>query len=174
MTPAMCAAFCTKYAMFGVEYGVECYCGPYLRPGSVNVTDSACNMPCPGDKLSLCGAGNRLNVYYSNDTSKASTDPRNLDTVGNYKFYNCVKDSPRVLNTVSSNNNMTVDNCQKLAEAGGYQFFGVEYARECYLGNTMTSGTQNATMTDCNMACAGNPGQLCGGGTRLSLYKRST
>ncbi|THX48801.1 WSC-domain-containing protein [Aureobasidium pullulans] len=174
MTPAMCAAFCTKYAMFGVEYGVECYCGPYLRPGSVNVTDSACNMPCPGDKLALCGAGNRLNVYYSNDTSKASTDPRNLDTVGNYKFYNCVKDSPRVLNTVSSNNNMTVDNCQKLAEAGGYQFFGVEYARECYLGNTMTSGTQNATMTDCNMACAGNPGQLCGGGTRLSLYKRST
>lgn len=47
-------------------------------------------MPCSGDKTQLCGAGNRLNLYASNDTTKVRRDPYSPAQVGGYKFYNCV------------------------------------------------------------------------------------
>ncbi|KAK5999297.1 hypothetical protein QM012_005622 [Aureobasidium pullulans] len=173
MTPAMCASFCSSYAWFGVEYGSECWCGPYPRTGSVLQSDnSTCNMLCPGDQTSYCGAGNRLNMYYSNNSTKASTDPMNVNVTGSYSFYSCYKDSPRALSVSASSDSMSVDACQKLATAGGYTWFGTEYGRECWMGNSLATGTINATASDCNMACNGMPGQLCGGPSRLSLYKR--
>ncbi|KAI4717875.1 WSC-domain-containing protein [Aureobasidium sp. EXF-10727] len=174
MTPAMCASFCSAYAWFGVEYGQECYCGPYPRVGSTLQSDnSTCNMLCPGDKSAYCGAGNRLNMYYSSNSTKASTDPMNLNTTGAYSYYACVKDNPRALSVTAASDTMSVDACQKLATAGGYLWFGTEYGRECWMGNTLAAGAANATASDCNMACSGMPGQLCGGGSRLSLYKRT-
>ena len=52
-----------------------CVCGEHemLVCGDVNdvttnggtvVSDSECNMPCSGDPIHLCGAGNRLTTYY--------------------------------------------------------------------------------------------------------------
>ncbi|KEQ92133.1 hypothetical protein AUEXF2481DRAFT_7833 [Aureobasidium subglaciale EXF-2481] len=131
-------------------------------------------MPCPGDKTALCGAGNRLNMYYSSNSTKASTDPMNVNATGNYSFYSCYKDSPRALSVVSASDTMSVDACLKLAEAGKYTWAGLEYSRECWLGNALASGTGNATASECNMPCKGMPGQLCGAGSRLSLYKRNT
>ncbi|KAI5207927.1 hypothetical protein E4T38_03158 [Aureobasidium subglaciale] len=175
MTPAMCASYCSQYAWFGVENALECYCGPYPRTGSSLLSDnSTCNMPCPGDKTALCGAGNRLNMYYSSNSTKASTDPMNVNATGNYSFYSCYKDSPRALSVVSASDTMSVDACLKLAEAGKYTWAGLEYSRECWLGNALASGTGNATASECNMPCKGMPGQLCGAGSRLSLYKRNT
>ncbi|KAG9944983.1 WSC domain-containing protein, partial [Aureobasidium melanogenum] len=173
MTPGMCASFCSSYAWFGVEYGSECWCGPYPRTGSMLQSDnSTCNMLCPGDKTSYCGAGNRLNMYYSNNSTKASTDPMNVNVTGSYSFYSCYKDSPRALSVSASSDSMSVDACQKLAAAGGYTWFGTEYGRECWMGNSLATGTANATASDCNMACSGMPGQLCGGPSRLSLYRK--
>lgn len=173
MTPAMCASFCSSYAWFGVEYGSECWCGPYPRTGSLLQSDnSTCSMLCPGDQTSYCGAGNRLNMYYSSNSTKASTDPMNVNVTGSYSFYSCYKDSPRALSVSASSDSMSVDACQKLAAAGGYTWFGTEYGRECWMGNSLAAGTTNATTSDCNMACNGMPGQLCGGPSRLSLYKR--
>ncbi|KAI5275150.1 hypothetical protein E4T47_01817 [Aureobasidium subglaciale] len=163
------------YAWFGVENALECYCGPYPRAGSSLLSDnSTCNMPCPGDKTALCGAGNRLNMYYSSNSTKASTDPMNVNATGNYSFYSCYKDSPRALSVVSASDTMSVDACLKLAEAGKYTWAGLEYSRECWLGNALASGTGNATASECNMPCKGMPGQLCGAGSRLSLYNRNT
>ncbi|KAG9701303.1 hypothetical protein KCU76_g30, partial [Aureobasidium melanogenum] len=54
----------------------------------------------------------------------------------------------------------------------GYTWFGIEYGRECWMGNSLAAGTANATASDCNMACSGMPGQLCGGPSRLSLYRK--
>jgi glucan endo-1,3-alpha-glucosidase len=38
---------------------------------------------------------------------------------------------------------------------------------QCYCGNTL--GAQ-ASATDCNVACAGDATQMCGGSWRLSVY----
>jgi len=130
-------------------------------------------MLCPGNSTAYCGGGNRLNMYYSDNSTKASTDPMNLNTVGSYSFYSCYKDSPRALSVVATSDSMSVDQCVKIAAAGGYTWAGTEYGRECWVGNSLAAGTGNATLSDCNMACKGMPGQLCGGPSRLSLYKRN-
>ncbi|KAI9047948.1 hypothetical protein LZ554_007750 [Drepanopeziza brunnea f. sp. 'monogermtubi'] len=74
MTLESCAAFCTPYLMFGVEYGRECYCGNTLGAGSVRATNQAdCSFLCPGDKTTFCGAGVRLQLYALGASSSSSS-----------------------------------------------------------------------------------------------------
>lgn len=74
MTVEKCATFCGGHssALFGVEYGGECYCGseaPFAASGSVAAPDSDCNMLCNGSPSEFCGAGNRLDIYRVNPTT---------------------------------------------------------------------------------------------------------
>jgi hypothetical protein len=172
MTVEVCASFCSAYAYFGVEYGTQCYCGPYPRPGSGLVpAQTDCNMKCAGSSSQLCGAGNRLNLYYSADGAKSSADTYSPASVGRYRYFNCVVDSPRVLSVNNAADNMTVESCISMADAGGYQWAGLEYGRECWLGRNVLSAVQNATSSQCNMVCKGNVTEYCGAGSRLSLYQ---
>jgi hypothetical protein len=72
MTLEKCATYCFKYAYWGVEHGQECYCGTTLLNNSQNQTASSCSFTCPGNSTELCGAGNRLNLYYYNATAAAA------------------------------------------------------------------------------------------------------
>ncbi|KAK3370362.1 WSC domain-containing protein [Podospora didyma] len=63
MTLEMCAAFCSAWGFWGVEYGRECYCGNELNANAVLVADEECDMLCAGSNLEFCGAGDRLMVY---------------------------------------------------------------------------------------------------------------
>ena len=40
--------------------------------------ESECTMPCPGDPLHLCGAGNRLNTYFWNGAMNDWHTPTNI------------------------------------------------------------------------------------------------
>jgi len=73
MTLDKCAAYCSKYAFFGVEYGQECFCGNALLNNSRNQSASSCNVACPGNATELCGGGNRLNLYLYNTSAAAAT-----------------------------------------------------------------------------------------------------
>ncbi len=76
-----CAAACSAYTYFGVEYGQECYCGNVINAGSVNQTSSVpsvnnCNMVCNDNPLEYCGGRSRLNMYQAAPnalTSSSST-----------------------------------------------------------------------------------------------------
>ncbi|KAF5006235.1 hypothetical protein FDECE_7395 [Fusarium decemcellulare] len=76
MTIDTCLEKCWMYRFAGVEYGRECWCGNSINwegnsgatPGK-NVTMSDCNFRCPGDNLSFCGAGSRINMYINNSTA---------------------------------------------------------------------------------------------------------
>ncbi|KAL2075302.1 hypothetical protein VTL71DRAFT_245 [Oculimacula yallundae] len=63
MTLEMCASNCAGWKYWGVEYGVECYCGNEFQVGSVRVNNAECSFTCPGDGGEFCGAGNRLSSY---------------------------------------------------------------------------------------------------------------
>ncbi|KAJ6479618.1 copper radical oxidase [Mycena sanguinolenta] len=61
---SQCAAF--GYTAGGMEYGDECYCGDVSDVQAAGVKfapESDCNLPCPGDPIHLCGAGNRIQYY---------------------------------------------------------------------------------------------------------------
>jgi hypothetical protein len=67
---------------------------------------------------------------------------------------------------------MTVELCQSFcASQGTYSMFGVEYAGECYCGNTLQTGSVLAPTTDCSMLCDGNKFEYCGAGNRLDIYQ---
>lgn len=188
MTPDTCAANCRGYSYFGVEYGRECYCGNILAAGSVLATngDSECNVPCMGNTTEFCGAGGRLSLYRLNGTvvstpsstttapgtSSTPTGPANKATVGSYNYYGCQTESTtgRALSAATfAYNTMTIESC--MANCAGYIYFGVEYGRECYCGNSFTTGSVPAPATDCSFTCPGDATELCGAGNRLSIYK---
>lgn len=128
-------------------------------------------MVCGGNKAQYCGAGNRLNAYFSNDTAKISADPSSPATVNGYNFYGCVVDNPKMLQYKSTATDMTVEKCMGLAQASGYTYAGLEYGSECWMGSKLLSALTNATAaSQCSMTCAGNAAQLCGASNRLSLY----
>jgi hypothetical protein len=66
-----------------------------------------------------------------------------------------------------------VENCA--AACSAYTYFGVEYSQECYCGNVINAGSVNtstiANPNPCNLVCADNPNEYCGGRSVLNLYQ---
>ncbi|KAM7212365.1 WSC domain containing protein [Rhypophila decipiens] len=61
MTVRACRRTCSTFEYFGVENGVECFCGDTLNASTAGVGE--CNFPCGGNATETCGAVNRLNVF---------------------------------------------------------------------------------------------------------------
>jgi hypothetical protein len=175
MTVERCASYCISYAWFGVEAGTQCYCGPYPRAGSGLVPlQNDCKVPCAGDKSEYCGAANRLNTYFSPASDKVNKDPASPILIGNYSYYGCILDNPRMLSSkILASDDMTVESCIDLADANGYMFAGLEYGRECWVGNNLLNPILNAAASACNMSCKGFVGELCGAGSKLSFYSKT-
>ncbi|KAL9085044.1 MAG: hypothetical protein Q9165_007785 [Trypethelium subeluteriae] len=186
-----CASQCAGFEYFGVEYANECYCGNTLNAGSELVpggdpTVTLCDMTCGGNSTEYCGGPNRLNMYQSNGTAPpASTTgnsaptstpgaPSNPQTVGQFTYLGCYNDSvgTRALTgPTTGGNTITIESCASACKS--YTYFGTEYADECYCGNSLQAGSVLSAANgniDCNMACAGNSSELCGGPNRLSIY----
>lgn len=170
MTQENCVAFCQNntYAYAGIEYGEECYCGNVIGAGSELKNDTECDFKCPGTPDENCGAGNRLNVFLNGGLlDYVVTDPGPPGT----KYLGCLTDDvyARALSVFqASEDEMTVARCTSSCKTAGYKLAGVEYSRECFCGDSMEN---NATMTDegCDMNCAGDDMEFCGGADRLNL-----
>ncbi|KAF7361017.1 hypothetical protein MSAN_01131900 [Mycena sanguinolenta] len=82
---SQCAAF--GYTVGGMEYGEECYCGDVSDVEAAGVgfaPESDCNLPCPGDPIHLCGAGNRISYYkWTGTPPYVWNKPSNI---GRYEF----------------------------------------------------------------------------------------
>lgn len=63
---------------------------------------------------------------------------------------------------------MTVDLCTKECASRGYALAGVQYRDWCHCGNDMTPERPSNA---CNMPCAGNPTQICGGQSAISVFR---
>ncbi|WVR00301.1 hypothetical protein IAU59_007444 [Kwoniella sp. CBS 9459] len=108
----------------------------------------------------------------SSSAAPTSTVPTTPATISAYAYVDChtEPDGARALSGLTlATDDMTLDKCA--ATCAGFTYFGVEYARECYCGNTLTDGSVTATDGRCSMVCMGNKMQICGGPVGLSLYK---
>ena len=95
-----CAAFCSGYSYFGVEYGAECYCENSIYVNSIKQADqSGCYMPCGGPDF--------LNMYCTNHTASetpatisstrpttTATGPGVVASAGSYQSLGCYNEVP--------------------------------------------------------------------------------
>ena len=173
MTVEKCAAACSKFSTFGVEYGRECYCGDTLNEGSVSAPESECSKPCPGNAAQMCGDGNRLSLYTrpAGTTTTSSTTTTALPTPGSFSAMGCFTEATngRALGDKTFfDNTMTVEKCAMTC--ADYDLFGVEYYHECYCGDALQPGSVSAPSSDCSHPCDGDASEICGGDNRLNVY----
>ena len=62
---------------------------------------------------------------------------------------------------------MTVDKCVSLCRQKGFPYAGAQYSSWCFCGNDYG---KSGKVENCNMKCAGNPEQICGGAWANSIY----
>ncbi|KAI0006359.1 WSC-domain-containing protein [Xylariaceae sp. FL0662B] len=107
-----------------------------------------------------------------------SSNPEIVPSVGAYGNPACLTDNTdsRLLTDGSrvdqSSTGMTVEKCISLAAADGWRYAGVESGGECYWGD-VENNAQQADQADCDTVCAGNAGEICGGGNRILVYENS-
>ncbi|KAL1297904.1 hypothetical protein AAFC00_006419 [Neodothiora populina] len=163
------------YTIAGVEYGSQCYCGNVLSGTADKVVAVGCSMTCPGNSSETCGDLARLNVY-SNGAPIILAPPSQPKTVGAYTSFSCNSEATgaRALSSkaYSDATNMTLESCASFCS--GYNYFGIEYARECYCGNCFNAGSGALGTSSCSMTCTGNASEYCGGNNALSVYQVST
>ncbi|KAF2267176.1 heme peroxidase, partial [Lojkania enalia] len=105
--------------------------------------------------------------------STSSTTP--TPTPSGFVHQGCYFDAlvPRALSGPSTTDEqMTVAKCTTFCSS--HQYFGLEYGQECYCGNTLDSSSYLVSSTECNMACSGDPSEMCGAASRMNLYKNSS
>ena len=178
MTQESCISYCSglNYGYAGTEYSGECYCGDSLATTGASAAFTDCNMGCYGNTTESCGGPNRLTLFYNNATTTAPPTT-SLGTTTGWASIGCFSDSTaaRTLTYAQGVPNgpggMSVEQCTSACQAGGYTLAGVEYAQECYCGNSFSNGgAQEPDMSGCNMPCAGNASEYCGGPNRLNVY----
>ena len=137
--------------------------------------DNGCNMPCSGNATEQCGGGNHLTVFYNGGgTISTNPGPPGWTSLGCY-----TDGGARTLTTgmavPGGASAMTVALCTAACKQNSFTLAGVEYANECYCGNAFSNGGVPAQdITTCNMVCAGNKTEWCGGPNRLNVYQVGT
>jgi hypothetical protein len=108
----------------------------------------------------------------SSSSSSTSTAPTGIPT--GWKYDGCYVDGTngRILrNGPPDSQTNSVENCVNYCATNGYTIAGMEFSTQCFCDNAIYNGGVLATnQADCNMACAGNPAEICGAGNRLSVY----
>ncbi|OCL10625.1 WSC-domain-containing protein [Glonium stellatum] len=166
----------------GTEYQTECWVGYTIPSASAKVADSKCaTYTCPGDQSQLCGGvGGYMSMYY--DTIKYDPSigafiggyapPSAPPQVGSYRHVGCFADNAGA-RTLSGGNvgNAKTNSLESCAAAcKGTLYFGTEYAAECYCGNSLLNNPTQQPDSQCGMICPGNSSEICGAGSRLTLY----
>ncbi|KAF2426201.1 WSC-domain-containing protein [Tothia fuscella] len=189
MTVGLCAAFCSGFRYFSVEYSQECYCGNAISPGSSVSASGDCSMTCAADPNEFCGGPGWMNMYQKNGTTPTISNGASIavttntvtsatamstsapQRIGPWLSLGCYTDNVngRALSSIYADNTMTLELCASKAMSANAQYFGVEYGIECWYGSSIIGGNAASPQAECNMKCPGNPFEWCGSGNRLQI-----
>ncbi|EJD47287.1 WSC-domain-containing protein, partial [Auricularia subglabra TFB-10046 SS5] len=162
------------YQYGGVKDGDRCVCGNTLQPGSFALDAGQCDLSCPGNRTQLCGGPGATQLYELNSYER--TAARVPAKVGAFSSAGCVTDAPgaRALrNYFPTAAQISLEDCVDLCDSHGFILAGTEYSHECFCGNALLGQNTPEPAARCNMACEGNPSQVCGGNNAISLYSKA-
>ncbi|KAF9873872.1 hypothetical protein CkaCkLH20_08606 [Colletotrichum karsti] len=101
---------------------------------------------------------------------------------GQWQYAGCFKDlvdNQRLFTGASSaSDDMSLDKCAAFCSTGApgggaFNYFGVEYGRECYCGWDVQASKMSTPEAECSSPCAGSSVGRCGAGFRLSVYNNT-
>lgn len=176
-----CLSYCNmivgyyNLAYVGLEYGGECYCDWVLQNTAVQVDDSECNMPCPGNASQPCGGPDRLTIVSLGGSPTSA--PATISTGGKqWAYQGCYHDSQTAkvfpYRAIVDTRFFTLETCANACGKAGFSYAGIEFRNECWCGtSTQLEGVTIGPDSDCGMACLYNYFQRCGGSDRMSVYK---
>lgn len=75
----------------------------------------------------------------------------------------------------TSSDSMTVKTCVDFCESKGLSLAGLEYARECYCGDSYNDekrAPKKGVLGACGTPCSGDNKEICGAAGALSMYKK--
>ncbi|THC88544.1 hypothetical protein EYZ11_012005 [Aspergillus tanneri] len=193
MTVENCEAGCLSagYPLAGVEYSGQCFCDTALQNGGGPASDgnAHCTMTCNGNPQETCGGPDRLNIYrYTVTLSTAASVTIPVTTLPastttsvpvvtalptGWTYAGCYEDNLNgrvMMNMQPENKAMTVESCVATCTRLNYTVAGMEYASQCFCDQYVRNGASLRPSSECNMACAGNMREMCGGPDRLSVY----
>ncbi|KAK3300927.1 WSC domain-containing protein [Chaetomium fimeti] len=124
-----------------------------------------------------------------------SPSPKTLEIVtdpsSGYTYHGCYNETTGLPDTAGARalgggtnlvraGDMTVEMCWEFCRSGAgdasggegarFLFAGVEYARECWCAQSISSLSEKLPDSACNLPCEGNTTQACGGNLKLTVY----
>ncbi|KAI6783787.1 putative glyoxal oxidase precursor [Emericellopsis cladophorae] len=179
LTLASCVAECDRrgYSIAGTQYYTQCFCGNAIyNGGELADSESECNTACGGNSDEFCGGPNRMSIF-SRGEPTIYQPPRATERVGDWVYAGCVTDNAGLDRTfpwqLIFDGTLTPKICTDACAEFGYAAAGLEYGVECYCGDPENIEVNGASIVDddeCDIACAGDGGAMCGGGSRMTTY----
>ncbi|CAN0400855.1 unnamed protein product [Pylaiella littoralis] len=172
MTTEECYRLCSDYfgpfTHFGTQYGIQCFCVVDPDLESINKhsdellpASEHCLMPCSGDADQTCGGSYEMNVY------EVYTEP--ADDYTTLGCFSDPRDGDRVMEVmITAATPMSTEICYNLCLAEGYAFFGTQYSNECWCSTQLYATVADDSL--CDMECADNSPEICGGFDAISAY----
>ncbi|KAI7541180.1 hypothetical protein KC331_g8728, partial [Hortaea werneckii] len=165
---AQCIETCANYpGCLDVSlFGAACYLKSTLNP------------PTSADGIRgarLRSSASTTSVISSAMASTPTAYPAPDAFVGIFEYLACYNDSVtnRTLQGAylfgTSLQNLTLERCATFCD--DFQYFGVEYAQECYCGSQLLNNAIQQDPSSCSAPCAGDETQNCGGYNRISVYQ---
>jgi glucan endo-1,3-alpha-glucosidase len=115
------------------------------------------------------GCVNNDHHHHDWENTIVQPTPNPVSSVPNSSYLGCYTDTPtRVLGAELMSSGATVEGCIAAATASGYSFAAVEYGVQCFAGDTMP--TLPIAVSNCDMPCAANSVEMCGGTWAMDVY----
>ncbi|KAL8712650.1 MAG: hypothetical protein Q9220_003181 [cf. Caloplaca sp. 1 TL-2023] len=141
----------------------------YGVPGWIPIGDASSTGVGSSVGIFLHATGSILDKAINGTEIDASISD-SLPLSWNYLGCNLDVPSPRALSNLSwAGDGLTVERCAEYC--AGLIYFGVEFGRECYCGDSINTYSANGGEEACDTPCNGNASQICGGVGALSVYQ---
>jgi hypothetical protein len=118
-------------------------------------------LSCPFLAVAGC-TGVQVSSLASSATASQSSSPGG-------QYVGCYSDpTTRALPAELMTQNATPASCVAAAKAAGYAYAGVQHGGQCFAGNTL--GYTHESSSHCDIPCAINPSEICGGTWANGVY----